>query len=223
MTEETHLHFDQLNLKFGQRLQLLPNPAEPGERYESLLLGCLPGETVMITPPPDGEYPLLSEGQRVVIRVTTSGGVALFPSQILHIAEVPLYILYLDFPSAIKYRQVRVAARVNVSLPVLLSNLTSGQLGPIAGRASDISLGGAKVVFDQRVGDIGDEVELKGKFEIAQIKRILSVSAQIRTEKQTPQGYEYGIQFFEQEEDKQLVLFGFIYSALAMSDANKLE
>lgn len=223
MAENTLLHFDNLNLRFGQTIQLLPDPVDSSKRYDVVLLGCLPGETVMVIPPEEGEFPSLQQGQRVVIRITTINGVAMFPTVILHIAEMPLYTFYLDFPKAIKFKQIRNAARVDVSLPVLVTNITQPNFGTIAGRSLDISLGGAKLIFDHDVGAVGDNIELKSKFEIANIKRVLAVTAQIRTRKQSRGGYEYGIQFFEQDEDKQLVLFGFIYSSLAMGTAKNID
>ncbi|TVZ37944.1 flagellar protein YcgR [Alteromonadaceae bacterium 2753L.S.0a.02] len=223
MSDNALLHFEDLHLTFGHTIQILPKPSSPGERFESVLLGCLRGETVMVTPPPSGKFPLLSEGQQVVIRVSTLNGVALFPTLVLHIAQVPLYILYLDFPKAINFKQIRQATRVEVAMPVLVSNLNNAAYRSVAGRVSDISLGGAKLDFNQLIGNKGDEIELKGKFEIASIKRILSVRAKIRTVVHSAGVHQYGVQFFEQDEDKQLVLFGFIYSAMAIGTPKIIE
>lgn len=210
------LKFDDLNLTIGQTIQIHPNTDIAHERFDCLLVGCLPGESVIVTAPPEtGHFPEVSEGQRVVIRVLSANGVALFPTTVLFVAEVPVFMVYLDFPQAIKFKLVRTASRVEVALPVLVANLSGKKISGEPGKISDISIGGARIELAIDVGDIGDQLELKGKFKVGDITRILVLLASIVKKKPSEKGFIYGVSFLEADEEKLLILFGYIFNSMA--------
>lgn len=189
-----------------------------------MLVGGLPGEAVIITAPPDGEMPLLQEGQQIAIRVHLPNGVALFPTTVLYVADVPVFLAYLDVPQAIKYKQVRSAARVNVALPVLVSNKTREGIRGIVGKITDISTTGARVDLFDDVGEAGELIELKGKFEVGAIRKLVQVEAIIRSKPEiTGEAVTYGIEFHEPDEEKLIVLFGFIFSAIASGKSQSVR
>lgn len=218
------LSFDELNLQFGQVVQIHPNPGKSVDRYDCLLVGCLPNEAVIITAPDSGRFPLLTVGDTVAIRVMSANGVALFPTLVLHIAEIPIYLVYLDFPKAIQFKMVRNASRVEVALPVLASNMDRNGIRGVAGRIMDISLSGARIAFGQDIAKRGEVVEIKGKFDVAGIRRTLSIHAVVRARNMLSDShFEYGIEFHENDEEKLLVLFGYIFNAMAFGRAKKIE
>jgi len=224
MSERQSLRFDDLDLKFGQVIQLHPSVENGTERYDCILVGCLPGEAVIITAPEDGRFPLLEAGGRVVIRVMSCNGVALFPTTILHVGESPVYLVYLDFPKSIQFKLVRNASRVDVALPILVSNIQKKALRGIVGRIVDISLSGAQLNVDDNIGEMGDRLELKGKFEVSSIKRTLGIQAVIKAKHCNAEGaYAYGVEFHEKDEDKLLVLFGYIFNAMALGQPKKIQ
>lgn len=218
------LNFDDLNLKFGQVIQIHPSPGKSPDRFNCILVGCLPNEAVIVTAPESGQFPLLKEGDAIAIRVMSANGVAIFPTLVLHIAEIPVYLVYLDFPKSIQFRMVRNASRVEVALPILVTNLNRHGIRGVAGKIMDISLSGARIGFNQDIATKGDVVEIKGKFDVAGIRRTLSIQALTRSKKPIDKGYiEYGVEFREQDEEKLLVLFGYIFNAMAFGKAKKIE
>jgi hypothetical protein len=153
-----------------------------------------------------------------LVRIKLPSGVALFPTTVLFISEIPTLIVYLDYPRDIKFKRVR-AARVNVVLPILANNTTDTDFMGVAGKIVDISTSGARVEMFEPLGKVGDLVEIKGKFQVGGIMRTLGIQSVIRAEKP---GNAYGIEFFEQNEDKLLVLLGFIFHAMAYGETQTI-
>lgn len=216
MSSEKLHSFDELDVKMGQTVQVLPKVAEKKEFFDVLLLGVIPGESLILGAPENGIFPQIEEGQSIVFRIMLADGVALFSTVVLYISEVPLFMVYVDYPKDIKFKQVRKASRVNVSLPILGANLSTGKQTGVVGRIIDISTAGAGVECYESLGSIGDEVVIKGKFEVNSIQRLLSVRAWIRARKRSVNdGYLYGLEFSGGDEDDLLVLFGYIFNAMA--------
>ncbi|SMF60266.1 PilZ domain-containing protein [Alteromonadaceae bacterium Bs31] len=223
MEELAPLAIDQLQLKFGQLLQIQQYMSAEKKLYDCTFVGGVPGQTLIISMPESGEFPDLHEGDKIAIRVKTASGVAAFPTVVLYLAEIPLYMVYLDYPSDIQFKQIRSATRVNVALPVLASNSKRPELRSVVGRISDISTTGAHLFFEQDVGDIGDQVQLKGKFAVAGIRRTLVLTVLVRAKQSQASEFEYGVEFIEQDEEIMLVLFGFVYSAMTQGEPKVVE
>lgn len=217
MAEEVKLlSFDGLGLKFGQELDLLPNPGENELVFPCELVGCMKEECLIVGPPSStGILPRLVEGQRVVLRVKLPGGIALFPSTVLFVGDVPVIMVFLDYPRDIKFKQVRGALRVDVTLPILASNTTDLRFSAIPGKIVDLSVTGAKVHMFEELGNVGHEVEIKGKFQVGNIQRLLQIGAVIRARSVKDGVFIYGIEFSGGDEDKLIVLMGFTFHAIA--------
>lgn len=224
MSEKQLLTFDQLNLSFGQIVQIHLTPAHNGERYNCQLVGCLPGEAILVTAPPSGQFPLLQPGARVAIRVMGPDGVAIFPTVVLHVSEQPVYLVYLDFPKAVQFRLVRNAQRVDVALPVLVNSRERAGVRSVAGRVVDISLSGAQLKLTDDIGTAGERIELKGKFNVAGIKRVLAIEAIIRKRSAVDaDAITYGVEFHERDEEKLLVLFAYIFHAMVVGNPQTIR
>lgn len=218
MTDEA-IAFDDLALNFGQQLMLHPNPADKTMVFGCVLAGCLIGESLMVTVEPNGVFPRLEEGQRVAIRVFLDSGVALFMTTVLFIGEVPTLLIYLDLPAQVKFKRLRAAKRVVVAQPILINNIDNTAFMGVAGKLMDVSTGGGRVQMFDQLGDVGDAVELKGKFQIHGITRLLTVRACIRKKEDD----DYGIQFVEDDEDKLIILMGFIFNAMLTGEVDAIR
>ena len=106
-----------------------------------------------------------------------------------------------------------------VAQPILVSNLDNGALMGVAGKLVDVSTGGGRVQMFDQLGEVGDNIELKGKFQIHGITRMLTVRACIRKK----EGSDYGIQFIEEDEDKLIVLMGFIFNAMLTGETDVIR
>ncbi len=223
MSEEK-LEFDELEISIGQTVEVLPKSSEEKAFSDVLLLGAIPGEALIITAPASGIFPKMEEGEKVVMRVKLADGVAIFASSVLFISDVPMYMVYLDFPTDISFKRIRNASRVSVKLPVLVSNVSSPEFCGIAGQITDISTTGAGLALTEYAGENGDEINMKGKFSVGNIQRVLAIRAVIRaTKKKTDALTIYGVEFLEDDENDLLVLFGFIFNAMAFGKIQNIR
>lgn len=221
--DPTLVGFDELDLSFGQPLSLLPNPGDQDLLFDCLLIGCLTGECLILGPPSSGLMPRLAEGQRVVVRTKLGHGIALFPSTVLYITETPTFLVYLDYPRDIKFKPVRGAQRVAVALPVLANNQSDANFGHVAGKITDISASGARLEMLSALGNRGHKIELKGKFTVGGIERLLTIQAVIRSCLTERGRNAYGVEFYEGDEEKLLVLLGYTFHALAFGQIKSID
>lgn len=218
------LGFDDLNLTFGQLLEAMPENNPSKEFSPVALLGAIPGESLIISAPSSGEFPVMEEGEKVIFRLNLSDGIAMFSSHVLFISDMPLFMVYVDYPQDLRFKKIRQASRVQVSLPVLLSNSAINGKSGIAGKITDISTMGAGLEAYESLGDAGDAIVVKGKFTIGKVQRVLSIRATIRTQSKSIAGhYIYGVEFIDGDEDDFLVLSGFIFNAMAFGKLQKVR
>ncbi len=224
MVKEQLHKFEELDVKMGQIVQVLPKSGSKKEFFDVMLIGVIPGECLIIGAPETGIFPRVKEGDHLVFRIMLADGIALFSTVILFLSEMPMFMAYADYPKDIKFKQVRKASRVSVSLPVLSSNHTTGVQSGVAGRIIDISTAGAGLEVYEDLGKTGDEVIIKGKFEVNSIQRLLSVKAVIRArKKRADDTILYGMEFSGGDEDDLLVLFGYIFNAMAYGKIQKIR
>lgn len=216
---DEELTFDALDLRFGHQLLIHPNPADKTQVFNASLVGCLADESLIISPPANGIFSEVREGQKIAIRVFLDSGVALFMSTVLYISEIPAVMIYIDFPRDIKFKRLRSARRVYVALPIIATNLDNPAYASVAGRLVDVSTGGGQLEMAGPLGAENDRIEIKGKFPIQGIVRLLTVSACIRQCNKN----SYGVQFVEQDEEKLIVLMGFIFNAMLTGTVNSIR
>lgn len=209
MSDE-RLHFDDLSIGFGQQLLLHPDPNNKRGVFSCMMMGYLPGESIIATVEANGIFPRLQEGQRVAIRIFLANGVAAFTTTVLYVGEEPVVMVYLDFPLKVQFKRVRAAKRVSMAQPLLVSNLDDPSLIGVAGKLIDISTGGGRIEMFDQLGRVGETIEMKGKFSIHGMTRMLTIKAVIRKR----EGNDYGVQFIEEDEDKLIILMGFIFGAM---------
>ncbi len=218
------LQFDELDVKIGQIVEALPKSCVSKQFTDVIIIGGIPGEALIISAPPSGIFPKLVEGETLVLRLKMASGVAIMATSVLFISEEPMFMVYLDFPRDITFKRIRNAARVSVKLPVLVSNLESAEFSCVAGKITDISTTGASLSLTEYVGKEGEQISMKGKFSVGGIQRILSLRAVIRaTEKKAIDQIIYGIEFLADNENDLLVLFGFIFNAMAFGKVQNIR
>jgi PilZ domain len=215
MSEPSMVSFGELELGFGYELSLIPDLNNKQQAFDCVLAGCIPQECLMVTAPESGLFPRVECGLRVLVRIRLPSGVALFPTTILFISETPTLIVYLYYPRDIKFKRVR-AARVAISLPVLVNNKNDENIFAVGCKVVDISTSGARIESTESIGNSGDVIEVKGKFLVGNIARMVAVKCVIRAERPR---LSYGVEFVEEDEDKLLVLLGFIFQSLAFNNA----
>lgn len=216
MSEPTLLTFDELGLGFGKELEMLTNPGQSDLRFKCVLAGCLPAESLIVIPPVDtGVLPRVVEGQRIVLRVNLQCGVAIFPTTVLYVSEIPTVMVYLDFPRDVKFKQIRSAPRATINQPVLTYNKSLPNDSAIVGRLVDISPSGARLEVQEKLGEVGQTIEIKGSFAVGQLQKTIGVDAEIKTLKKQGEVISMGLLFCDIPEEKLLLLLAYAYQAIS--------
>jgi hypothetical protein len=220
---EQWLGFDALSVAMGQELQIYPDPEDKSHFHRGILAGVLPDEALLITHCEPNDVPDMESGQRIVVRINLPVGVAIFPATVMFITHQPRLIIYVDFPSAVKFRQVRGALRVNVTLPVIGSNLDRPTIYGVPGKIKDLSETGAKIAMFQELATNNERIQLKGKFEVGGVARTLTVQGMVRSESAEADEVMYGVEFMHANDDQKLVLSNFIFHAMAFGSVQLIQ
>lgn len=217
------LDFEALGITIGQAVEVLPQSSTSKIFSDVLILGAIPGEAIIIAATSSGEFPKMDEGETLVLKFKLADGVAILATSVLFISEVPMFMVYLDYPKDITFKRIRNASRVSVKLPVLVTSLSKPKYSGIAGQIIDISTTGAGLTLTEYAGGNGDQIMMKGKFSVGCIQRVLTIRAIIRTTTKKQENLTiYGIEFLEDDENDLLVLFGFIFNAMAFGKIQKI-
>lgn len=223
LSEPRFVSFTELALGFGQQMLLLQHPKDKDSAFPCELVGCLAEQSLLVGPPASGLLPRLEEGQRLVAQVKLAGGVAVFQTTVLYVSDIPTVLVFLDYPVEVKFKRVRADLRVNVALPVLVINKTTGAGRSHAGKIVDISISGARLEMFEALGAVGHEIELKGKFHVGAIERLLCIDAVIRAQTSRHGQRLYGIEFRSGDEEKLLVLMGYTFHAMALGHLQSIR
>lgn len=220
---EEYLNFDDLDLHIGQVIEVLPQKSADKTFVKVPVIGAILSECIIISAIELSDFSI-TEGEQLILRVMLSNGIAVFATNVLYIAEEPIPLIYADFPSKIKFMRIRSSVRAKISLPALVSNITDSQYIGISGQILDISERGAALCSDEPLGQGGDEINIKAKFIVEKIQRVLSIKGKIMKAKQLGDGeFKYGIEFFEQDENTMLLLYSFIFNAMASGKIQKIN
>ena len=216
MTTET-IGLDKLNLLAGQTIKVRAEESS-GAFSNVTLIGVIWGQSVVLTVSESGGFPEVKEGQSLMFRIETPEGIAFFSAKVLVITDMPVFMVFVDFPNSAGFKRLRTSPRAKTTTPVLLSNESTGIQKGVAGQITDISIGGAGIIAFEALGDVGDEVIVKGKFRCGTIKRLISVRSVIRNMKALDsQKFTYGIEFRENQDESLLVLYGFVFQVMTQS------
>ena len=216
MTGNVDITYDQLDLHVGRVIQIsLRGESISPAFHNAVFVGAVENECIMIRSVAESEEaPIIVEGQLMVVRIILSDGVARFSSVVLNIVEGPVPIVCLRFPRTIRFKLIRKAKRIPVSLPFLASNLTTENSSIVDGNIEDISASGAGLIVEGYLGEIDEKISIRFVFKMADKSRYLGMNAVIRSYKRDESGRSfYGVKFQEDEGDDILLLFGFIFYA----------
>lgn len=222
MSEEK-LNFEDLNISIGQRVEVLAQQSENKEFVEVVILGAIPLESLIITVNEAGVAPEIGEGQNLVFRIALPDGIAVFLGRVLYMTEDPLFMVFVDIPKEVTFKRIRKAPRVFTTIPVLVSNLSTKEQTGIAGRIKDISTAGARMDLYEHLGKAGDQISVKGKFTVGSVKRLTSIKAIIRSVGVIDKGFQYGVEFVEEDENELIALFGFIFDAMSSGKVDNIS
>lgn len=221
------MKFEDLKLAFGYSLQLQTNNAagQP-ERHSSKLIGCIPGRSILLSVPRSaGRYVRFRTGQKLAIRLMIDNGIGVFLATVEAQSADPYPILHISYPDKVSLKGIRGATRVEVQLPIQVNNRSVIDERVDMGRITDISISGARMELAEASGNIGDKIHISAGIAVAGIERELKVDAVIRSrfERNTQESEQnlpaiYGVEFTEEDEDKRLLLYAYVFSEIVAEE-----
>jgi c-di-GMP-binding flagellar brake protein YcgR len=206
------------NLLIGDVLQLqYAPPSENQDRYAVKLIGFLPGQSLVIsTPRKQGKAILVREGQAFTVRLLQGSNVFGFVAKVLNIYSRPYPHLHLAYPEDVESAVVRNAPRVPANLSAMIHNTSekSDELRNIQALVVDLSSTGARLLCQERLGAVGDMLQISLILEVCGGEDRLQVLGAIRSIRESDGidgvSHNHGIQFAGLHRFQQLLLCSYV-------------
>ena len=217
------MKFEDYKLPYGYPLTLEGSSAggEPF-KFGSKLVGCIPGEYLLVTLPKAARASSLRSGQKILVKIMAANGILAFASQVDQITAQPKPLVLLPYPRRLSFKEIRGATRIEVNLPVIARTTAALAAEESAGAFSDISVLGARVALATPIAEVGSIINLRAKVELVRYQGELNVDAVVRArverstqEQEAGHPAVYGVEFLEMEEQQRLMLYALVYSIMA--------
>lgn len=222
---------DQLQLHIGDRLQLELLADSARSHYVTLLVGYVPGHSVLLRTPVVQNLPIpVREGEPVLVRSFTGQHTSSFQTTVVRVCRAPFPYLHLAYPQSVQQAQVRGAVRVRVNLVGTAFNAERGDNElPVPINIADLSVTGALLEATSVLGNVGDRVELAFKFLVQpnNYEVRLTTGAEVQSLRKARQKhgddevYVHGVRFSGLHTTESLLLQSFIQHVL-LSDRSHI-
>lgn len=224
------MKFEELKLTAGFPIQLQGTGVET-DRFSCRLVGSIADKTIIVTYPRARRAAArLRTGQKLTVRIMVGNGICMFAAAVEQIVTNPHPIVHLSYPRTVGFKEIRGATRVETSLPVTIENLNGFEEARADGLVNDISISGAKLALREEAAEVGDKVEISAEIMIGPISKELRVSAVVRSriERSTKEHNKnfpavYGVEFTENDDDKLIVLYAYVYRELSFNQLPSAE
>jgi len=212
-----------LNLAVGDSLQLQYFPLKPNdeERFYVRVIGYFGSKSIITTmPTSSGNSLSVIENQQFAVRLLSGKSVQAFVSSIIKKAVTPYPYIHLNFPKELESKIVRKTERAVTSIIATLQNEEDGKsdIKTKSALITDMSIGGALVVTNKEIGEIGDTITMLAKIKVVDIENYITISAIIRRtipKKEDDDSFKYGVQFQLLNDNDKLTIHGYIYEQMA--------
>lgn len=201
----------------GSTIYLKSADREDEGFFEARVIGYVEDRSLIISQPQQGDIPIqVSCGDRIIIRCLAEENVYAFESTVQQVCEQPFAYLLLDYPTGIQGLMLRRGHRVDLSRadrPQLRLAMTDGD-EHISVSMADISLSGARLTSDQRLGNINDKFSID--MQVLGVGDPITLPCIIRYVRSEPVGdgefvvHHHGVEFKEMDQDAQLFISRFI-------------
>lgn len=202
----------RLQLNPGDLLQIQPWSGEAaGERYMVKVVGHLAPVSLLVTAPSaNGKLLFVREGHTFLVRGFIGQDAMAYRTRVLKAQLAPFPYLHLAYPDAVQSTRIRKSMRARVNLVIAIN----GVGGNSAGRITDLSLGGARIISNAPFASPGEEVRLAFRIDPGGIEIYLNLRALVRASQAEPleqSRHSTGVEFIELSEQDRLALMGVVY------------
>jgi c-di-GMP-binding flagellar brake protein YcgR len=222
---------DQLQLHIGDRLQLEMAVEGARAQHFTLLIGYVPGHSVLVRTPLVQNLPVpVREGEPVTVRSFSGRHAASFESAVLKVSRAPFPYLHLAYPQVVKQALIRGALRVRVNLSGTATNPAfTGSEQPVAVNIVDLSVSGALIEAESMLGEAKGKVDLAFKFTVQpnNYEVRLLTSAEVQSVKKgrraggAEEVYVHGMRFARLHTTESLLLQSYIQQII-LSDRSQI-
>lgn len=187
----------KLSLDIGSKLKLEFSQLEGS--FDCITVGMLPENYLIVTSPE--QFRTLSDEQQkschVMVKYVHSGKLCLFKATILSIPAKPPDLLFLDYPAAIHYRELRKNKRRKIYIPCTI-NLGDGQeyFGALIDLSSSGSLCEIKKGGGAQLPSIHIDQQLELQCLLPGMKEEQKINALVRNINQDSSELRFGIEFY---------------------------
>lgn len=222
------MDYTDLKIQVGEQIQLQTRDGHDDRRLQVRLVGYLPGASLLVTTPKvGGKVMIMREGQPFVVRMMIGNRIVGFATTVLRSCARPFPYLHLSYPEDMEQITVRKSQRVKVKLLASFKNTNPDYKTDKAHSATvvDLSIEGALVVSDERLGDEGDNIKLNCMFKVGNAEKLLSIPAIIRnvhvgnSEEHGDGSYYHGLEFKLDQLQDTFALHGFVYEQIVKSQS----
>jgi len=223
MTNET------LALEIGDTLQMQFLTSVGDERHYVKVMGYAVDKSVLVVAPRvNGRYLEVREGEKIVARLMVGNDVVGFSGKVLRVCSNPYRYLHLSYPKDMQAITVRKALRVNISMIASVrSSLENGGFDRDALAQSvtieDLSTTGALFTSPDILGDVGDNISITMRINVAGSDDNIMIPAIIRNVRETEviageeEIFYHGVELKLSERKDSVLLHAFVYEQIARS------
>jgi len=214
-TEET-LDLDALKLLPGDALQLQPLQDGVTERWTVRVIGQMRPKSLLVSAPMvDGKLIFIKDGQGFLARAFSGLNVCAFKAKVLKSQLQPFPYLHLAWPESVQAMRIRKAMRAPIHIIVAILDGPDGRQ-VAAGKFTDISVGGGKLLAMTKLGHKEQKLWLSFKINVGDMEEYVKTSAVIRTTGEEADEHgtvmkAYGVQFGELGQSQRLIIMNLVY------------
>lgn len=200
--------------QMGERIQLRILGRDIQAFYYAQLIGYIKDQSILVTIPLDGgQRVIMTDGERVEVRMLTGNNIHIFQSMILRVCISPFHYMHLEYPAKVRTQPLRKSPWVRVALTASVTNTQGSQE---TAHVINLSSDGAQVRIPRSVGKKNDRLRLTLPVDVDELKTTLTLDALIEhVHPAKPDMLEYGISFNNTPTEDALWLKCLIYRRIA--------
>lgn len=204
----------------GERVQLRLLGRDTQTYYLARLIGYIKDQSILLTTPAAaGQRIMVSDGERLEVRMLTGSNIYVFQSEILRVCISPSYYIHLQYPTLVRMQKVRSAPRTRVNL---VASVTVGEGAPEIAEITNLSPDGAQLRIPRDVGRAGSAIRISFQANVDGDKTILILGGVIQHVRRAApdQGLgtemlEYAVAFTDVSAENRLWLRCLVYKHIA--------
>lgn len=187
--------------------------------YYARLIGYIKDLSILVSIPlVGGQRVVMTDGERVEVRMLTGSNILVFQSLVLRVCVSPTHYMHLEYPAKARIQRLRRSpwARVNLAASVI-----DAQGSMEMGQVVNLSRDGAKLVMPRPVGASGERLRLSFRAAVDEQETRLILNAVIqhvraaKAASNWPDMLEVGIEFHDISPKDMLWLNCLVYRRIA--------